>query len=300
MNSMADNQYEPRVTRLVEDAEAYLAATVKCVAVGNSISFEHSSVSADRLIALLKEATDLCPQDSRLRYLYGCALCLGMQGAMGTNELKRALQIDPANMDAKQMLEHPADWRNHFYWPLWHEGQRELPLQIKHYLARELCFIPVRESGRRIVSAFYPVSAGQFRAPPTANPRTKMDFVLSRTPYGPVVAAYLLAEDDPHDPFKQEVLLKATVTKDQLGNAMSGYWLLRSLAGQDYAYLVVIEGDRVVFNKRVHFSEQLKAKLREIEQSLEIDSRPFDESEQRHRRAAQHHMDTFPFDSVRF
>ena len=90
------------------------------------------------------------------------------------------------------------------------------------------------------------------------------------TPSGPIIAHYLLVRDDPMgDPARYEGMLPTFVPT---GPAYpdSHYWLLQRLAHLGSCFLVLADGNQVIYNSRYVLLESFKNKLSDFLKKINI------------------------------
>jgi hypothetical protein len=131
----------------------------------------------------------------------------------------------------------------------------------------------------------------------------KLELVHSKTPYGSVVAFYLLVGDNPANPYKSETFLNPNPPTEELKDITMamGKNLLRLLFRQDHTYLIFVdEYDNIVLNKRLAFDSTMQKNFRDIEKALaEIERRGETLKPTRFQQAAQWHSNNFPLEKIR-
>ena len=99
----------------------------------------------------------------------------------------------------------------------------------------------LREGNARVVSVLSRTPRASW-ARPLDRPAARIDMVLSRTPSGPIMAFYVIVDDNPDDPYKAETFLNPhdpggpTYDACQLGQN-----LLSQLHRQDHTYLIFVD-----------------------------------------------------------
>jgi hypothetical protein len=125
--------------------------------------------------------------------------------------------------------------------------------------------------------------------------RYKWEVIWSETPYSPIVAHYVLIEDDPLKPFRHEAFMSINVPFNYEPD--SGYWLLQRASQSDSCFLIVKRGNKVLFNARYIFPHTLISTLREIAQKC---ARRSLKTLDGYADAQRWHMDNFDMKQIRF
>ncbi len=231
--------------------------------VGDFTSMQIDGAGAMQLVAAIDEALVQAPDDPDLLVAKSGALCCAMQFKTAEEVLDQVLVSCPDHFEARMRKDHWSDWNNLFLFPPWSDKATRLhPLMAQ---AGQLVQV-VRDGLQLGVAVVRPVQRSMFPRGLSSQMRSKWELVWSETPYGPIVAHYIMVEDDPFDPFKAEGTIAPIVVEKDVPN--SGYWLLKRLALLRSCFLVLADGDTVLYNRRYLFPDSFVATLNTISQKM--------------------------------
>jgi hypothetical protein len=253
---------------------------------------------ATEVVGKVSRLTELEPGNGDHRFLEVCALLAGLQFRTAEQRLRALLVKHPDHLEARLMLEWGQGWRHPLTLPRWDDSAQTVPEQIQTTGA-DKAWRSVRVGVQRVVSAFLPPAACDFRGPVTTKTRCKIEPVFSDTPAGAIVAIYVMVEDNAADPLKVETFLNPAPHPDAPRPWDSGNFLLQQLALQDFTYIVAAPGGQVKLNRKLVFDSQTRDKLGKVAERVK--ALPLAESDpQALVRAAQWHMQRFSLDDLRF
>jgi hypothetical protein len=271
-------------------------SAVSLMAAGDQVVMSTNSGAGARLVEAIDAALEHAPEDPDLLVAKSGALCCAMQFKTAEEVLDGVLAAHPDHFEARQRKEHWEKWPHLFIYAPWSEASDTLHPITAQYLQKGLSVQLVRDGLQMGIMVVRPVGASDFPRGLTSDMRGKWEPVWSETPHGSIVAHYLLVEDDPARPYKGESFL-ATFLPDHPVPA-SGYWLLQRLSHLGSCFLVLADGDRVLYNRRYTFPESLQATLGTIAERIAGQAAPQDTAATQ--RAFQWHMNTFDMDRIRF
>ncbi|MEX2262315.1 MAG: hypothetical protein WD696_10205 [Bryobacteraceae bacterium] len=277
--------------------ETRLAAEVanQVIKVSDDLTFTQTTThEAPQLIAAIDRALRVCPTDPDLLFAKAAACRHALRGADADDLLQQAVLIRPDHLDAQMLMKCGKNWTTLFDLPpmsefdtALHPGicSRSQPTMV--YLVRDGLQVGVAIVAR----------SEQFGVPGSLSPqrRAKWIPVWSEAPSYPAVAHYLLIESDSSEAWKAEGFL-STYIPDEV-SPREGYWLLRRLRDLSNCFLVLTEGNRVLFSKRHWFPKFTKSALSSIARKI-VDN-PVTEDVQAFRDAAEWHMEHFDLARVR-
>lgn len=231
------------------------------------------------------------PQDLDLLLAKACILYSGGQFQSAEEVVDLVLSKDPKHFEARTWKDHWDTWANAAKYPSWSEQKTALhPLMIEHFQQARSVQL-VRDGLQKAVAVVASIQG------PPLHPQTqfKVEWVLSKTPHGPLVALYQQILEPGCDPSTMEAFVSIFSPKY---NAMEGYNLMRQLAFAPYYFGIMVQNGRVVFNHRITMIPRSAQNAREIAAYLEAQSTFMSEGD--FQRASQWHMNSFDMNSVKF
>jgi len=282
--------------REIDEASALADEVVELFVSGGVSMVTCDSIGAMRLVSAIDKALEKASSDLDLMVAKSAALCLAAQFKTAEEIIDRVLSLDPNHFEARQRKDHWERWRHLFHYPPWSEGASTLHPIIIENLRHERSIQIVRDGLQLGVAVFRPALPSHFPKGLSPAMRCKWETVLSETPYGPILAHYILIEDDPVNPFRAEGFIPALRPKEV--NPMSSYWLMHRLLAMPSCFIVITNGQRVLYNKRYVFPETLRTKLKSILDKFA--SEPKERGIEAFRKAAKWHMEHFDMKTIRF
>lgn len=252
--------------------------------------------AAADLVRDIDEALQKSPHDLDLLVAKSGALCCATEFKTGEEILDQVLSINPEHFEARMRKDYWKKWPHLFTYPSWSEKATTLhPLMAKR--RQQGHQVQIVRDGLQIGIAV--IQRAQGLEPQELSPRTrsKWEPVWSDTPYGAVVAHYLLIEVVPGaKPWRREGFL-STFVPDGV-TPTSGYWLLQRMNNTASCFLVLAQDSRVLHNKRYVFPGKLRSTLLSIsQQAVQIATR---EDPKALQNACQWHMQNFDMERVHF
>ena len=274
------------------DKAARAADTAMTVSVG---VFQTNTVDAQHVIADIDKALEVSPDDPDLLVAKSGALCCALQFKTAEEFIDRVLSIDATHFEARQRKDHWEKWPHLFQYPAWSQSHTALHPVMADRLRLQDALQIVRDGLQIGIAVVKPVPISQFPRGLTSSMRSAWEPLLSETPFGPIFAHYLIIEDDPADPFKGEAFLSTFVPTEM--SASSGYWLIQRMKALSSCFLVIVDGPRVLYNRRCVFPDSLRSKLAAIarttaERRAKVDLAAFTN-------ACQWHMQHFDMRNIR-
>ena len=258
--------------------------------------FSCSSHDARSLVSAIDEALKKSPSDPDLLVAKSGALCLAAQFKTAEEILDEVLSINPDHFEAKQRKHHWNEWHHLFAYPPWSENATTLHPVILDRLRRRFVVQVVRDGLQIGVGMFYPASMDQFPRGLSSRMRCKWQPILSETPYGLLIAHYTFIEDDPENPYIAEAFLNPSVSDEV--NPLAGYWLIQRLANLGSCFIVLVDGYKVLYNRRFLFSEKLRDELKRISERVVKEAPQLDE--EAWRSAISWHTTHFDLSTIKF
>jgi hypothetical protein len=256
--------------------------------------FSVTNTEALRLAAAIDKALSVDPGNPNLLLAKASALSCALQNGAAKEVIGQVLASDGQNFEALMRRDHWAKWGHLFFYPTWSSSSSSLHPVMARSLKLNQAVQLVRD-GLQIGMAIVKDATGQSSGL-SNKMRSTWWPVLADTPYGPVVAHYVLIEDDPAAPLRMESLL--TPSKPEEADPYHAYWLLQRMSQLSSCYIVATDGERVVHNVRHGFSQALKSELQRICQALAGKSPVADSTRQRN--AMQWYMNNCKMPTIQF
>jgi acyl carrier protein len=291
---LADPRHGAR--QWIDEAAKTADDAIKLTAAGDGSLLETNSTDAMRLVSAIEKALEKSPDDLDLLVAKSGALCCAAQFKTAEEILDRVLAINPEHFEARMRKDHWERWQHLFQYPPWTEAARTLHPVMSAHLAHEHRMQIVRDRLQVGIAVVTSVQSQDFPQGLSNTMRSKWEPVWSDTPYGAIVAHYVLVEDNPADPYKPEAFLPAFVP-DEVA-PQSGYWLLQRLSHLGSCFIVLAEGDEVLYNRRYLFPEALQSTLRSIVEKMVRKAARKDPAA--FQQACQWHMENFDMKRIRF
>jgi|GEM_PF-388212 len=298
---------------LAERARALFKAGLAALDEGaepGMAGFKMSGSAARKAVAYFREALDLVPSSVAYRYFYAVALRYAEGFDIASREFREVLEVDPTHYEARQQIAYGPRWHDAFAYPAW---VSPAPVAVSEPLPRSIVsalpdagkaatrLMLLREGGNKVAAFLSRTVRADWTALPTLDMPARLQLKLTRTPYGPILALYVIVEDNPQNPFIGETFLNPHDPPQLLEDACQmGQHLLAQLARQDRTYLIFAdEDDRLLLSRKLAFDSATQVSLARTfyeVQSLPPQVMPPDRFSQ----AAQWHMQNFPLDQAGF
>ena len=247
-------------------------------------------------VEILDRALALRPDDADLLVAKSDALAHAMQYKTAEDVLDEVLARDPSHFEARMRKEHWGEWSSVFTLPSWSGEATTLTPAMRGDLDQGRSVQVVRVGVRPALAVLRPVAAGDMAPGLSRESRAIWEPVWSQTPAGAILVHYLLVEDDPSSPYRAEAFLP--LEKPEKAHRMNGYWLLEQLSRVDGCFVVLAEGDRVLYDRWLPFPEHVSAHLQAMRDKL--GTTPVASGAAGMQQAVQWHMSSFDMDQVSF
>ena len=282
---------QPTIDQAARAADRFIHLTAL---TGGQAMLEVNSQDAAEVVALIDEALAVTPEDVDLLVAKSGALRCAMQFKTAEEVLDQALGLAPDHFEARMSKAHWDTWKHPFQFPSWSRETTALHPLMAQKLQDTHTVQLVRDGLQLGITIVRPASARDFPSGLSNSMSCKWVPVWSDTPYGPILAHYLIVYDDPVNPYKGEGFMSLKLEREYHPEA--NYWLLQRLCTSDSCYLALADGARVLFNVRYTFPAELKSKLADILRkrqrlTTELDSATF-------LQACQWHMNHFDMGNV--
>ncbi|MCK6539485.1 MAG: hypothetical protein L6Q26_05450 [Anaerolineales bacterium] len=290
---LADPHHSAR--QFIDEASRIADRTVRLEWLGDREVLQTNTVDAAQLVSAIEEALGKAPDDLDLLLAKSGALCCGLQYKTAEEVLDLILSVDAEKFDARQRKDHWEDWGHLFQFPSWSTAATTLhPIMVGH-LQNERAVQLVRDGLQIGIAIVRSVRRAEFPEGLSNRMSSKWEPIWSDTPYGSIVAHYVLIMDNPTDPWRGESFLP-TFTPEK-ASPISGYWLLQRLRQVGSCFIILTDGNDVLYNVRYVFPDNVASTLQTIAdktagQSTERDAAAF-------RKASQWHMNNFDMSRIR-
>jgi hypothetical protein len=264
---------------------------VELDAVGGITSFTSSS-EVSEAIPYLEQAAALAPDDLDVLVAKASVLHAAAQFKSAEEVVDAVLDKDPGHFEARTWKEHWATWATALQFPRWGEAERSLHPVMKGHLAAGHRLQVVRDGLQKALAILIPTQG----SPPDTRTRIEVDWVLSPTPFGPLVAYYTRLLEPSGEPSVSEAFLP--IFEPSLFSPMEGYFLVQQLAFSPYYFWVSLDGEGVVLNRRIVLAQAAAGGVRELAAKLASGSHYL--PQERFQDAMQWHMSNFDMDRMRF
>jgi uncharacterized RDD family membrane protein YckC len=255
-----------------------------------------------------REALELVPAAVAYRYWHAVTLRYSEGFEVARSEFSQVLELDPGHFEAQRQVAFGPRWHDAFAYPVWGENVgiaegAQLPEQISSLLSQPrrpgTRLVLLRDGTNKMVVALSRTRRDSWTRLPTADMPAHIQLVLSRTPSGPIIAFYVVIQDDPDNPFKGETFLNPHDPGQPSDDACQlGQHVLEQLAQQDHTYLIFVdENDRLLLSRKMAFGAATQVNIARILYEVQgLPPQVMDPA--RFQQAAQWHMEHFSLDQV--
>ncbi len=255
--------------RLLDEADQILSQLFEIrVQRGQPVMCCHPSRTIFKALRCLDDALKVLPDDASLLAAKGAVLFYCDPSDEAKTYFKKAVS-QGNSLEARMSLEHWSSWQNFLGFPRWDEDCDELHPAMSLLAFRYNNSIQVVRDGLQKAIALI-VAVDELLSDVT---RSEIRFVLSLTPYGPIVANYVrltTTEVAPPTISERVIAIQNPAIQNQRAPlAREGYQLVKQIAEQNYCFVVVLSSGKVSFNRRRLFGERVRAELRQIIDRIE-------------------------------
>jgi hypothetical protein len=158
----------------------------------------------------------------------------------------------------------------------------------------------LREGGNKLAAFLSRTPRNAWAVPPTPDLPARLHVRVSRTPFGPIVALYIVVEDHVQNPYIGETFLNPHDPGYPADDAcLLGQHLLEQLARQDRTYLIFAdEHNNLLLSRKLSFDSTTQVMIaRSLYEVQTLPPQVMDA--ERFRQAAQWHMQHFSLDQIK-
>lgn len=289
---LADPAYPARkqLEQVIKVVDQYVQVEV----VGDRTAMKVSAPVDEIAKALLNldEAIALYPNDLDLLVTKASILHAAAEFKSAEEVLGVVLDKDPHHFEAKMWKNHWATWSDALRFPKWHEQLSSLHPVMAFHLRLDHRVQTVRDDMQKALA----IVSGVQGPPFDSRTQIKVEWVLSQTPYGPLVAYYLKIIEPSGEPSTLEGFLP--IFQPTAFSPLEGFFLIQQLAFTPYCFVVLVNGNTMLLNRRIVFGQTTIAKIREI--ALQLSSTQSYLPQQLFQNAMQWHMKNFDMRRLTF
>lgn len=216
----------------------------------------------EKALSNLNEAVAMCPDDMDLRVAKACILHAFAQFTSAEEVLGLVLSKVPDQFEAKMWKSHWETWTHALRFPKWDERQSSLHPVMAYHLRLDHRVQVVRDGMQKTLAIVTDVQGPPF----DSRTQIKVEWSLSKTPYGPLVAYYLKIIEPSGEPSIMEAFLP--IFQPTLFSPMEGYFLVQQLAFTPYCFVVLIADATAMLNRRIVFGQKTIQKIRDMVSQL--------------------------------
>ena len=246
----------------------------------------------EKVLSSLDEAITMCPGDMDLLVAKACVLHASAQFKSAEEVLDVVLSKVPDHFEAKMWKKHWETWSDALRFPKWDERLSSLHPVMASHLRLDHRVQVVRDGMQKTLAIVTGV-----QGPPFDNRmQVKVEWVLSQTPYGPLVAYYTKIIEPSGEPSTMEAFLP--IFEPTLFSPLEGYFLVQQLAFTPHCFVVLVSGTSATINRRIVFGQKTFQKLRDMVSLLTSTQSYL--PQQQFKSAMQWHMNNFDMKQLTF
>lgn len=250
----------------IDDASRIADESINVLVADDTTLMEADNPGALRLVSAIEKAIEKSPDDLDLLVAKSGALCCAGQFKTAEEVIDHVLSINKDHFEARMRKDHWEKWGHLFQYPAWSFTATTLhPVMAAHLQYSHEIQI-VRDGLQVGIAIVKPAKIKNFPSGLSNKMRSKWEPVWADTPFGSIIPHYLLVQDNPSDPYKDEGILPIFVP-DEVPPA-SGYWLLQRISKSKSCFLVLSDGTKVLYNVRYVFTDELRATLSSLSQRV--------------------------------
>jgi hypothetical protein len=246
----------------------------------------------EKAVSIIDQGIASRPDDMDLLVAKASILHASAQFGSAEEVLDAVLRRAPEHFEARMWKSHWGSWSDALRYPEWNERLTALHPVMATHLRHGHRVQVVRDGLQKTLAIVASVHGPPF------DHRTdiKVAWVLSRTPFGPLVAYYPRIIEPSGEPSTMEAFLP--IFEPTLFSPMEGYFLVQQLAFTPYCFLVLVSGNFVSLNRRIVFEPKTVQKLHRI--AAELASAKSYLPKHQFKSAIQWHMNNFDMKQLRF
>jgi hypothetical protein len=244
------------------------------------------------LIDAIDKLLQITPHDPDVLFAKAEIYSLLRDDETGQRLRREVLRLEPNHFDAYMREQHFRDWENIFTYPGWSEDMTKVPPVILAVQNDEQFVQIVRDGLTLTLAIFVGVNRQNF-------PRKVVDArwkpLWIDTPFGPIFPHYAMFRLPSGKIYRQEYSLSPYPLRKI--HQRHGNWLIRRFCEVGSVFLVVNEGDDVIFNFRSVYTESVCTMLASVKERLAKVTLPSDHDTQV-QRAMQWYMENSDIETI--
>lgn len=281
--------------QFIDEASLIADRVVRLSAYGEGVVLETNSVDGMRLVSPIEKALEVAPNDLDLLVAKSGALCCAMQFKTAEEVIDHVLSMDPEHFEARQRKNHWHKWEHLFQYPSWSTAAKTLhPVMAAHFEHQHAVQL-IRDGLQIGIAIVRPAQSNEFPGGLTNRMPSKWVPIWSDTPHGAIVAHYTIIEDNPVEPWKGEAFLPINVPSE--ATPASGYWLLQRMCRVSSCFIILTDGENVLYNSRYTFPDTVRSTLLVISEKMARQSAGKDPMA--FQQSCQWHMNNFDMKRIR-
>ena len=246
----------------------------------------------EKAVSILDEAIAMCPDDMGLLVAKVGVLHAFAQFKSAEDVLDMVLIKIPNHFEAKMWKGHLETWSDALRFPKWDERMPSLHPGMATHLRLDHRVQIIRDGMQKTLAIVTSVQGPPF----DSRTQIKVEWVLSKTPYGPLIAYYSQIIEPSGEPSTLEAFLP--IFKPTLFSPMEGYFLIQQLSFAPYCFVVLVSGDNVLLNRRIVFGQKTIQKVRDM--AAQLASAQSYLSQHQFQSSMQWHMNNFDMNKLIF
>ena len=246
----------------------------------------------ENAVSILDEAITLCPDDMDLLVAKASVLHASTQFKSAEEVLDIVLSKTPDHFEAKMWKSHWETWSDTLRFPKWDERLSSLHPVMATHLRLDHRVQIVRDGMQKTLAIVMGIQGPPF----DSRTKIKVEWVLSKTLYGPLVAYYYKIIEPSGEPSIQEAFLP--IFQPTVFSPMENYFLVQQLAFTPYCVTTLVSGNTVMLNCRIVFGPKTIRKIREIASQLASEQAYLPQNQ--FQNAVQWHMNNFDMKQLTF
>jgi hypothetical protein len=273
----------------IQEIEKLFDRTIEIKIVSNTPIYSSNSGSYMDILNLFDKAIAKAPDDPDLLYARACLYYFHLQGKDGQVDRNRVLELSPTHFDAIMNKEYFKSWDTILHLPGWDENKTVLPDLMANHLRLGHSAQIVRDNLRGAIAIVIHENPSIGLEGCT---KIRWDLKWVESPNGKVAAHYLFLNNG-----KFQEMFIPHLTEDE-PTINSNFWLLKRLSAEQYCFIVIVRGSRVIWNERYFFPTELLKTLNKLEGDLKTDGAI--SSMNKFQTAAQRYMDNSDINNLKY
>lgn len=290
------NASNPELRRLIQEASRVADQAIdRSYAGAYSLNLTFRVTTDGRsfpLTNLIDELLRLAPNEPDLLFAKAEIYSLLLDDETGQRLRREVLRLDPNHFDACMREKYFRKWENIFTYPGWSIELTKVP-PVMLAVQEDGGYVQiVRDGLSPTLAVMHRVNRDNF-PPEIVDARWNPLWV--ETPYGPVFAHYAMFRLPNGKIYRQEFSLSPYPLQNI--HQRHGNWLIRRFCDVDSIFLIVNDGENVIYNSRFAYSQPVLTALASVKEKLDKLTLPQD-YEKRFQRGMQWYMQNCDMEQI--